>query len=359
MCKKADFGFSVYVSSYERQKPFLKQLAGEDVYIFTSLHIMEEAADETDYKRRAVSMLRELKSFGFKIIADISRRTLQLFKCATMVELKAQLNVDSFRVDYGFSVEEIVEAMETIPVAVNASTLDLEAMKALSQTGKRPLAIHNYYPRLETGLAEHFFREKNRQLRLYGYRIAMFIAGDCDRRGPIFEGLPTLEHQRGLNPYVSFMEAVNRYEMDLVLLGDLSMESLQLQWVMAYVRDGVISVPIHLNPKDDGFYDMTYTVRADSGAYAFRFLESRAYSVDSGLQIEPSNCIERRKGALTLDNGLYKRYSGEMQLVYKALEADARVNVIGQVDDVYLGLVDAIQRGDRLRLVRRKGYGDK
>ncbi|WZL81418.1 MupG family TIM beta-alpha barrel fold protein [Vallitaleaceae bacterium 9-2] len=354
MNKKVRFGFSVYVSSYEQQKPFLQQIESEDVYIFTSLHIMEEAEDKTSYKQSIIDMLNELKAFGFNIIADISQRTLELFGCKTMVELKNTLDIDVIRVDYGFTQEQIQEAMEEIDIAVNASTLKPDMMAALSKAGKKPLAIHNYYPRQETGLECSFFQGKNQQLRLCGYDIAMFIAGDNARRGPIFDGLPTLEHQRNIAPYVSFIEAANQYSMDLVLLGDLNMDMTQIQWIMDYIHHGIISVPIHLESQYTKLYDKEYTIREDSGAYAFRFLESREYSTNSGMKIEQDNCIKREQGALTIDNHLYKRYSGEIQLVYKALEADHRVNVIGQLDDAYIRLVGMIQRGDRLRLVRRK-----
>jgi hypothetical protein len=315
---------------------------------------MEEAHDSSSYKNQIMTMLSELKDLGFKIIADISKRTLELFACQTMVELKNTLGIDIIRVDYGFTQEQIQQAMEGISLAVNASTINAEMMCALFSTAKRPLAIHNYYPRQETGLDTEFFQEKNKQLRLCGYDVAMFVAGDQKRRGPIFDGLPTLEHQRNLPPYLSFIEAVNIYGMNIVLLGDLNIEMSQVEWIMDYIHEGIISIPIHLEKKYEELYNKTYTIREDSGAYAFRFLESREYSTNSGVIMEQDNCIQRRQGALTMDNHLYKRYSGEIQLVYKALKADQRVNVIGQIDEVYRELVSKIRRGDRLRLVRRK-----
>lgn len=52
-----------------------------------------------------------------------------------------------------------------------------------------------------------------------------------------------------------------------------------------------------------------------------------------------------------MDNRLYGRYSGEIQLVRQDLPADGRVNVIGRVAPRYQLLMDCIQRGSRFCMV--------
>lgn len=53
-----NLGFSVYVSTFEKQKVFLEQIKNKDVYIFTSLHIAEEMDENyTDYKGRVTEGL--------------------------------------------------------------------------------------------------------------------------------------------------------------------------------------------------------------------------------------------------------------------------------------------------------------
>ena len=50
-------------------------------------------------------------------------------------------------------------------------------------------------------------------------------------------------------------------------------------------------------------------------------------------EIEINNTIRRDAGAITIDNRLYKRYSGELQVVLKNKEADERVNVAARIKD--------------------------
>lgn len=57
-------------------------------------------------------------------------------------------------------------------------------------------------------------------------------------------------------------------------------------------------------------------------------------------------------GTITVDNDLYGRYSGEIQLLRDDFPGDERVNVIGHVAEKYLPLLDCIKRGGRFALTR-------
>ena len=60
----------------------------------------------------------------------------------------------------------------------------------------------------------------------------------------------------------------------------------------------------------------------------------------------------RPGGTVTMDNRLYGRYSGEIQLIREDLPADEKVNVIGHIAPRYELLMDCIQRGSRFCMVR-------
>ena len=94
-----------------------------------------------------------------------------------------------------------------------------------------------------------------------------------------------------------------------------------------------------------------FTCRIDSPKWLVRFQESRVYSCQ-GQMTEPHNCKARTRGALTIDNLRYGRYSGEIMLVRSDLPADHRVNVIGQVPENARLLLDLIGRGAKFTLVR-------
>src|SRR5699024_11291014 len=57
-------------------------------------------------------------------------------------------------------------------------------------------AWHNYYPRPETGLDKLEFINMNKWLKEKGITVMAFVPGEGDLRGPLFEGLPTLEDHR-------------------------------------------------------------------------------------------------------------------------------------------------------------------
>ena len=66
----------------------------------------------------------------------------------------------------------------------------------------------------------------------------------------------------------------------------------------------------------------------------------------------PHNCKERLRGTITIDNELYGRYSGEIQMIRSDLKADSRVNVIGRIPENAWLLMDAIRGGQKFMLVR-------
>ena len=71
-----------------------------------------------------------------------------------------------------------------------------------------------------------------------------------------------------------------------------------------------------------------------------------------GEIIEPKNCVTRFRGAITVDNSGYGRYSGEIMMIRENLTEDPRVNVIGHVPENAWLLMDSIRRGQKFALVR-------
>ena len=69
------------------------------------------------------------------------------------------------------------------------------------------------------------------------------------------------------------------------------------------------------------------------------------------MEIAPNHTIERKKGSLTLDNLLYQRYSGEMQITRKDYKRDSRVNVLGIVPDKFHCLLEALPNGVKIQIV--------
>lgn len=338
-----NFGVSVYVTAFEKQKPMLEKLANQNIPVFTSLHIAEEVSDT--YVADIQKMCDWLHAHGFSIMADVSPYTLERFEVASLGELVDQLYIDSLRLDFGFNLQSLAADLPEVHLTFNASTL-LGEMEVRADAS----FMHNFYPRPETGLDRNFFEALNASIRENEGKLLAFISGDEEKRGPIYEGLPTLEEHRYEAPYAQFVDLIKTYQMDAVYLGDIRLTDRQLELILAYKEDGILRLPVSFEEEDHSLYHERFTVRVDSPSGLARVQESREFA-QAGKNILPKETKERPRGAITMDNARYKRYSGEVQVLKTAYPADERVNVIGQLADKYLLLLDNLKNGDSFMFV--------
>lgn len=341
------FGASVYLSGFDGQQPLWDEA---DIY-FTSLHIAEEFSET--YGERAKALLNTLRESGKKIIVDISPRGVKMLGYSNLRQFAEETGADVVRCDYGFSEKEMEEAAGSAVLCFNASSGSFDLAGKLKAKGLEVCAIHNFYPRPETGLDEEYFENRNKILRELGIRTAAFLSGDGLRRGPLEEGLPTLECHRNLPPYVQYLQLKEKYGMDLVLAGDPGVSKAQRKLISETEKDGVIRIPACLDGRYRELYDRTWTIREDSPRWTARLEESRGYA-SQGRKLPAENCLERTPGSITVDNEKYLRYSGEIQVVKETLPACDRVNVIGAVDEAYTGLLELLRGGKKLRFVEKE-----
>lgn len=345
----ANLGYSLYLSTYAAQCSALRGQTGSGAPVFLSLHISEEFDDS--FCQRAEEACHALADMGYRIIADVSTKTVTRFGCADLTELAKKLRLWALRIDYGFSRQEMEAMAEKMPIVLNASTITVEDARAIAAKGSCVMAMHNFYPRPETGLDEDYLLETTKALQQAGLKVLAFIPGDIRKRGPVFEGLPTLEAHRHLLPSAAFADLTLNYGIAEVFVGDPGLSQTETERITRFCREGILSIPCHIAEGWHHLYDQVFTCRMDSPGKLVRFQESRIYSCQ-GEHTEPYNCAERRTGSLTMDNILYGRYSGEIMLVRRDLPADERVNVIGHVPENALSLLDLIGRGRKFVLVR-------
>lgn len=338
-------GFSVYVSSFEKQKTYLEKLRGKDHIIFTSFHIQEEFCK--DYKTKVKKMMSWLYEMGFKVVADVSQKTLTQLNYSSLESLRQEIQVAMLRIDYGFSHDALKHMSQNLPIVINASTTPYEVMESITNI----FACHNYYPRPETGLSINRFTQINDHIKQLKIPIMAFVAGH-NKRGPIYEGLPSLEVHRYQSPYISMLDMLINHKVDTVILGDLDLQDHDLKYIINYLENDEIIIPIVLNKGYESLYDKRLTLRIDSGAFAFRIVESREYASQNTFSVHPDLCKERIRGCLTIDNSLYGRYVGEVQIIHHTLPADERVNVIGQIKEGYLPLLKVVGPGSTIRFLK-------
>lgn len=342
-----DLGRSVYLTSFENQRPAFERGAGSSSPVFLSLHMSEEFSP--GYCRRAEEACQWLSGQGYRVIGDVSVKTMEQFGEHDLASLADRLGLWALRIDYGLSEEETAALAKRLPIVLNASTVKAGEARRIAQGAVKVMAMHNFYPRPETGLDDAFFQETTGALRAAGLEVLAFIPGDTELRGPLHLGLPTLERHRGLPPSACFADLALNFGVENIFVGDPGLSAREEARIVRFCREGVLEVPARLEEPYRSLYGRIFTNRVDSPADLVRFAESRTYSC-FGQRVEPDNCAPRKVGSVTLDNSRYDRYSGELQLTLADREADQRVNVIGRVEEDYLLLAGCIRRGAKFRL---------
>ena len=272
----ANLGYSLYLSTYAAQCSALRGQTGSGAPVFLSLHISEEF--DASFCQRAEDACHALAEMGYRIIADVSTKTAAQFGCQDLTDLAKKLRLWALRIDYGFSREEIEAMAEKMPIVLNASTTSIEDARAIAAKGGCVMAMHNFYPRPETGLDEDYLLETTKALQEAGLKVLAFIPGDIHKRGPVFEGLPTLEAHRNILPSAAFVDLAKNYGIEEIFVGDPGLSETEQERILRFCLEGIISVPCEIAENWQHLYDQVFTCRMDSPKRLVRFQESRIYS---------------------------------------------------------------------------------
>lgn len=325
-------GFSLY---FEKETDFDKQIEKFKVFdlLFTSLHY--PASDETYDK--FLDLLDVAKDI--KICVDINNQTLKDHPDLLDKNL-------IIRLDFGFSPREIASLSKECQIAINASTVNYKFLEDLAKAGANManmIAIHNYYPLVFSGLSQGYFLSQNELINSFGIRIAAFVQGNLNLRGPVFCGLPTLEEDRNQNPYLSLVKVKRKYKVDDLILAE-DVDEYSKNYILKFINDGIISLPIIW--ENDYEYLSKIKVRNDISDYIIRNEREKK-------NISPDKPRPIKRGDLVVLNNLSGRYSGEIEIVKKYLGLCDDRNLIGKVDEAYIDILDLIEGGDIVDFDRR------
>ena len=181
-------GISLYFSEgiEQNERTIERARAAGVTLAFTSLHIPEETG--VAYADAARHLLA----------CDVSPVTLDKLGCSRIEDL-LDLGITTVRLDFGFNARETVELSHSFRIVFNASTISTEDIRAWQAAGAdftRFAASHNFYPKRYTALSIDEVRRINQRLTNLGFTTMGFVPGDGKLRGPLFEGLPTVEEHR-------------------------------------------------------------------------------------------------------------------------------------------------------------------
>lgn len=344
-------GISLYFSNgIDNNEKMVKKAVEHGVkYAFTSLHIPEETG--VDYRsgiRRIIQLCRE---GGMHLIVDVGPETLEKLGVNSVEELE-DTGITHVRLDYGFSAEETVRLSEKFHVVFNASTITPEDIRSWREAGAdftRFAACHNFYPKEFTALSIERVREINTRLQLLGFTTMAFVPGSGALRGPLHEGLPTVEAHRRRKEDVLYnmLELYGDGCCDVVLVGDMDIRQKDWKAVAALGKDYV-----ELRADIERTYDFVrkeiHHDRPDSSEQVIRSQESRGYAKTIRAA---DTCPGRPRGSIFISNEKYLRYMGELEIARVELPPEERVNVIGMVAKEDLRYLPYIRNGLGFRLI--------
>ncbi|MBS8265846.1 DUF871 domain-containing protein [Mesobacillus boroniphilus] len=357
-------GISVYLNKdrMEKNAAWIEKAARYGLNsIFTSLHIPED--NPAEYKELLQNLGSLAKKHSMELMADVSPRSLDYLGLDwEHYDELLHWGLSGIRADYGFTTSQIVNLSHKMKIGINASTVTRDELLAWKEAGiktENVEAWHNFYPRPETGLDKNFLIERNKLLHSFGITTMAFIPGDKDFRGPVFSGLPTLEKHRGQLPHIAAAELMFSCFTDKILIGDHTATDEQLE-LMTFLDKKIIPLRIEAESWEHSeLFGTPLTNRMDPARDVIRAVESRAFASKGENLIPPYNQEERQRGTITIDNELYGRYAGELQIATNDLPKDEKVNCIGKVIQEDLPLLTEVKAGQKFQFIVRDGHGDR
>lgn len=320
-------GFSVYLYD-ELRIDYMREMKNAGFkMVFTSLHIPEyDFAHSWQVFQRLIALCKDLE---LQLTVDVSKDIMNQLPISS--DELYELGVHGLRLDDGFSIEDISYYCKRFQVALNASTITANHVKELHELEvnfSHVEAWHNYYPRKNTGLEDEFFKEQNEFLREANLKVAGFVMGDQQLRGPMFEGLPTLESHRNSFVFANTLDLIRHYSIDHVLIGDPLISEKTMQQFDAYFNEDTMLFSAVYNGDYPQINGQVFTSRPEVARDVIRLQESRALFQNHQFTGEVK---ERIRGDLTINTKELLRYSGEINLIKQDLIKDPFVLTIGRL----------------------------
>lgn len=322
MVNNIEFGISIYLSTnIEMNSEYLlKAKEVNSSFVFTTINMPEE----NDELKKDISKVVELcKKNKMKLIVDVNANSKKYIKDYENVY---------YRIDDGLSNDEIIALAKNNYVVLNSTTLDEEDLKYFKLKGvdfSKLYSLHNYYPKVYTGVSLKFLKKRNEIYKKYGLKTMAFIPGDL-KRGPIFEGLPTVEEHRYMDILQASLELIAN-DTDVILLGDLNIK--EENWErLKYLLKGIVPLRINKNILKNRIFEN----RKDYSNYVVRNIK-RDVILDTIVEIDKN--IEKGDILVTDEKGL--RYKGDLEIALKNLNKlnDGR-RIVASVIDKDKGLLD-------------------
>lgn len=331
------FGRSIYINLGEQvvTQVLEEMKAARQTVAFTSFQLPEHPLEISDMTR----LVKLARSYEVDLIPDIAHKDLT----EENIALLKNAGLSYLRLDE-FGDEAFIERCgKSFTLVVNASTFTQREYKLLERLGfsRQIIACHNYYPKVYSGISLSKFADINQRLKALGVKVLAFIPGDEPLRGPLHEGLPTVETHRNMDTRLAICELIAA-NTDMILVGDTYINE-STQKVMKNFQEGFVSLkaeaPAELRGKV--LHD-----RIDASDFVYRVLGTRGSALLGG----EVSTTTRAVGEINQANVRYGRYQGEIEITKEELPADERQNVVGYLLPSEIAVFTALPEGYGIRL---------
>lgn len=318
---------------------FLKSLKNEQ-YIFTSFQLPESPLTLDDM----IQAVKIANRYDKILIPDINE---SLLDHETILSLH-QAGLTHLRLDVFVSLDVLETLTQYFMPVVNASTYTNKEHSLLTQyiSSERIIACHNYYPKRYTGLSYERLCQINTTLKHLGVKIATFLPGEYYQRGPLYEGLPTVEKHRHQRTDVSFLELVAA-QSDIIFVSEEEV-SQAYQKKLEQLSDRTIA--LRIDTINDKLYQ-TFENRTDYSEYVYRCQNTRGMTLLDNIALDSAEFYPI--GTVVQSNDHYLRYAGEIEIVLEPIPVDIRYNVVGKICIEDVPLLKYCHQY-RLKLVKRE-----
>lgn len=287
------------------------------------------------------------KTKNIKICLDVSKN----------VFMNANLpKVDRYRLDYGFTLDEIVMLSKKIKIELNASTIKYDDLLYLKKNyvNLADLRIsYNFFPKKYSGISYEEVQKKNKEFHKLGMNVLIYIPSHNQKRPPMYEGLPSIEAHRTLDLY-SILSTIRPLECDGIFFGDSYASKEELLLASNFDYDEAV-IPIVVS-QDISVYELELLKRNHHNRIDFSEVFVRS-SVRSKEDILPHLIKERNILDITVDNAKFLRYQGEVCIQKQKVEKDERVNVVARAVTT-IDVIKMIGPGRKFRFVILGEYAE-
>ncbi len=358
-------GISIYPehSTVEKDKEYIRLAAK---YGFTRIFTCLLSVDGE--KEKIVQEFKDIiqcaNEQGMQVIADVAPNIFQELGISYHdLSFFKDLGAYGIRLDEGFSGSE--ESIMTynphnlkIEINISSGTKYLDNIASFLPNMDNLIGCHNFYPHRFTGLSYQHFIKCSEQVKQHGIRTAAFVGSHAENTfgpWPVSEGLCTLEEHRELPIAVQAKHLFATGLIDDVIIANAyaseeelaALSSLQPAMLTFDIEFSEEATPLEQKIVLDEFHFN----RGDVSEYMLRSTQSRVKYKNEGFP--PHTTKDIKRGDIIIDNDLYGRYKGELQVALKDMPNSGRTNVVGRIVEEEVFLLDYVKAWDKFSFRER------